>query len=68
MKTFEEVLAGNSQPDIAAMIAAHTKRITTIQADAAKRETKAATVDELTEWERLDSECEQLQAKSVDLK
>ena len=68
MKTFEEVMAGGTKEDAAAMIAAHTKRIAAIQTEATKRETKAATVDELTEWERLDDECEQLQVKHADLK
>lgn len=68
MKTFAEVITGGTKEEVAAMIAAHTKRIAAIEADAKKRETKSATEEELAEWDRLDDECEQLQAKSLELK
>jgi HK97 family phage major capsid protein len=66
MKTFEDVLAGNSLPDIGAMIAAHTKRIAVIDAETKKRESKTGTVDEMAEWDRLDNECDQLTVKAAE--
>jgi HK97 family phage major capsid protein len=68
MKTFAEVLAGGSLSEINAMLAAHTKRTAEIDKARLARETKAATVDELDEWNRLEDEAEQLEAKAVELK
>lgn len=68
MKTFAEVLAGGNLAEINAMLAAHTKRTAEIDKARLARETKAATVDELDEWNRLEDEAEQLEAKAVELK
>jgi len=68
MKTFEELLAGGTSPEIAATIKANTDRINVLFGEATKRADKANTVDELGEITKLDDETERLTAKHAELK
>lgn len=67
MKTFAEVLAGGNLPEINALFAANSKRIADIDKVRLAREVKTATVEELDEWDRLETECDQLHAKRVEI-